>query len=166
MRPSGIPTPHPSTPGPTPKPTPSKPTPTPTPTRPEPSKPTPSAPGTPKPLPSKKASTFEDADTAPLTATAGSSFAGQPKVRVKDQFGRPMGKAAVRFQIIGATDARFPGGATQVTVDTGADGRATAPALLAGEQTGNFTVRATVVGSQACPRSSGPPPSTPARRTP
>ncbi|PKV85165.1 lytic murein transglycosylase [Streptomyces sp. TLI_146] len=147
-RPAGtVPSPHPSTPGPTPKPTPSKPGPKPTPTRPEPSKPTPSDPSSPKPLPSKKASTFEDADTAPLTATAGSSFAGQPKVRVKDQFGRPMGKATVRFQVIGTTGARFPGDATQVTVDTGTDGRATAPALLAGEQTGTFTVRATVVGT-------------------
>lgn len=137
-------------PTPTPKPTPSKPTPSkpgPTPTHPEPSKPTPGDSGTPKPLPSKQASTFEDAGTAPLAATAGSQFAGQPKVRVKDQLGLPMAKTTVRFQVIGATDAKFAGGASQVTVTTGGDGRATAPALQAGEQTGAFTVRATVVGT-------------------
>ncbi|MFK8911239.1 lytic transglycosylase, partial [Streptomyces sp. YS-3] len=119
----------------------------PTPSRPHPSKPAPSEPSSPRPLPSKQASTFEDAGTAPLTATAGSSFAGQPTARVKDQFGRPMGKATVRFQVVGTTEARFPGGANQVTVTTGADGRATAPALVAGEQSGTFTVQATVVGA-------------------
>ncbi|MBD0743397.1 lytic transglycosylase [Streptomyces sp. CBMA152] len=144
-RPSGTgPSPS-TTPTPTPKPTPSKPGPTPKPT--EPSKPTPGDSGSPKPLPSKQASTFEDAGTAPLAATAGSQFAGQAKVRVKDQLGLPMAKAVVRFQVIGATDAKFAGGATQVTVTTGNDGRATAPALQAGEQTGTFTVRATVVGT-------------------
>ncbi|MEV6553449.1 lytic murein transglycosylase [Streptomyces sp. NPDC051597] len=139
------PAPHPASPTPTPKPSPSRPSPKPT--HPEPAKPTPSEPSSPRPLPSKKASTFEDAGTASLTATAGTSFEGRPTARVKDQFGRPMGKATVRFQITGTTDARFPDGATQVTVTTGADGRATAPALLAGEQSGTFTVRATVAGT-------------------
>ncbi|MFD9790523.1 lytic transglycosylase [Streptomyces sp. NPDC059070] len=143
--PTPTPSPTPSTHTPSPTPKPSKPGPKPT--HPEPSKPTPGDSGSPKPLPPTQARTFEDAGTESLTATAGSAFGEQAKVRVKDQLGRPMAKATVRFQIAGSTDAKFPGGATEVTVTTGADGRATAPALRAGEQTGTFTLRATVVGT-------------------
>ncbi|HZX39269.1 MAG TPA: lytic transglycosylase, partial [Streptomyces sp.] len=52
---------------------------------------------------------------------------------------------AVRFQIVGDTEARFTGDKASVVLYTGADGTVTAPALQAGEKAGAFTVRATVV---------------------
>ncbi|MFE0652169.1 lytic transglycosylase [Streptomyces sp. NPDC059534] len=81
-----------------------------------------------------------------LTTTTGSDFTGSPRVAALDASGKPVAGVAVRFEIAGTTDSRFAGGARSVTVTTGSAGLATAPALRAGEQTGSFTVRATVVG--------------------
>lgn len=53
---------------------------------------------------------------------------------------------SIRFEITGSTDTRFAGGGTTATVTTGSTGLASSPALRAGEKTGSFTVRATVVG--------------------
>jgi hypothetical protein len=50
------------------------------------------------------------------------------------------------LSIIGDTDTTFTGGESVATVVTGSDGVAVAPALKAGEKTGDFTVRAIVVG--------------------
>jgi hypothetical protein len=52
----------------------------------------------------------------------------------------------VRFTVVGDTDAAFTGGEKVATVVTDAAGKATAPALVAGEKTGDFTVRTAVVG--------------------
>ncbi|MET9360855.1 lytic transglycosylase domain-containing protein [Streptomyces sp. NPDC006632] len=101
--------------------------------------------GTPTPVP--RAKTLENAGTKELTAFAGGAFSGQPTVRVKDDSGKAMAQATVKFEIVGDTDTRFAGGATTASVPTAADGTVAAPALKAGEKTGTFTVRATVVTS-------------------
>ncbi|MEU5953237.1 lytic transglycosylase domain-containing protein [Streptomyces sp. NPDC047525] len=100
----------------------------------------------PSPSPSDRVASLKDAGTGKLSATAGDSFAERVEVRTQSASGSAVAKAKVRFAIVGDTDARFPGGATSATVTTSAAGKATAPALKAGEKTGEFTVRATVVG--------------------
>ena len=82
-----------------------------------------------------------------LTAMAGEAFAERVKVRTEDEKDEPVARVRVQFAISGVTDATFEGGANVATVETGPDGTATAPVLYAGEQTGDFTVRVTVVGS-------------------
>ncbi|MEV5941893.1 lytic transglycosylase domain-containing protein [Streptomyces sp. NPDC051994] len=136
----------------TPKTPPSqKPAPKPTPTPPAPPVKPPVPPakpggdgGTPTP-PVTRPTTFENAGTSELTAFAGGAFGGQPTARVKDASGKAMSKLSVKFEIVGDTDTRFPGGATTAVVATATDGTAAAPALTAGEKTGTFTVRATLV---------------------
>ncbi|MFJ4712383.1 lytic transglycosylase domain-containing protein [Streptomyces sp. NPDC088785] len=156
---SPLPTPNPSpgTPGtgpstppgsggsPSPDPSPSHPTTPPKPSDPaDPSDPPPTKPA---PSPAETVTKLADADTGTLSAMAGDAFAGQVKVRATDRTGKGVGTVKVRFAIIGATDARFAGGATSAVVTTTGAGTATAPRLTAGEKTGTFTVRATVVGS-------------------
>ncbi|ADI11102.1 secreted protein [Streptomyces bingchenggensis BCW-1] len=80
-----------------------------------------------------------------LTATAGEQFADKPQVRAETAAGKPVAGVRVQYEIRGWTDARFPGNATRVSAMTGSDGTATAPVLRAGETTGSFTVRVTVV---------------------
>ncbi|MFV2120858.1 hypothetical protein ACE14D_21410 [Streptomyces sp. Act-28] len=79
-----------------------------------------------------------------VTAPAGTEFTERPSVVAHDAWGNSLALVPVRFEIVGDTDARFANGATAVTVTTGGDGTATAPALRAGERTGQFTVRVTV----------------------
>ncbi|MEU5348062.1 lytic transglycosylase domain-containing protein [Streptomyces sp. NPDC020766] len=89
---------------------------------------------------------LEDAGTAKLTATAGDAFAEKIATRTETEAGKAVAKVRVRFTIVGDTDAAFTGGESVATVVTNSSGVATAPALKAGEKTGDFTVRATVVG--------------------
>lgn len=100
----------------------------------------------PDPDPSDRVASLDDAGTGKLSATAGDAFAERVEVRAESTSGSGVAKAKVKFAIIGGTDARFPGGATSATVTTSASGKATAPVLKAGEKSGEFTVRATVVG--------------------
>ncbi|MFF8376634.1 lytic transglycosylase [Streptomyces sp. NPDC015661] len=81
-----------------------------------------------------------------LTATTGSAFTGAPRVAALDASGKPVAGVSIRFEIAGTTDSRFADGGTTALVTTGSTGLATAAALRAGEKTGSFTVRATVVG--------------------
>ncbi|MFE9766424.1 lytic transglycosylase domain-containing protein [Streptomyces sp. NPDC005808] len=144
------------------------PTPPSTPTPPSPPKPTPPTPGggtnSPTPPPATPPSTppstppvpptptetvdhLEDAGTGTLTATAGDTFGEQVAVRTETSAGKAVAKVRVRFTIVGdTTDATFTGGESVATVVTDSAGTATAPALVAGEQTGDFVVRTTVVG--------------------
>ncbi|MFC9637067.1 lytic transglycosylase domain-containing protein [Streptomyces mirabilis] len=115
----------------------------PTPKPPAPSSPAPSP--TP-PTPTQTVDHLEDANTGKLTATAGSAFGTKVAVRAESKASKGVSKVRVRFTIIGDTDATFTGGESVATVVTGSAGTATAPALVAGEKTGDFTVRATVVG--------------------
>ncbi|MEU8784940.1 lytic transglycosylase [Streptomyces sp. NPDC048637] len=78
-----------------------------------------------------------------LSTTAGTEFATPPQVRAQDAKGKAVAGAPVRFTLPPTTDARFPGGATAVTVKTDKDGLATAPTLRAGDRTGTFSIRVT-----------------------
>ncbi|MGV9555949.1 lytic transglycosylase domain-containing protein [Streptomyces sp. NPDC003522] len=89
---------------------------------------------------------LEDAGTARLTAMAGDAFGDRISTRTETKAGTAVAKVRVRFTIVGDTDAVFTGGERLATVLTDSRGVATAPALRAGEKTGTFTVRATVVG--------------------
>ncbi|MFF7363959.1 lytic murein transglycosylase [Streptomyces sp. NPDC008125] len=96
------------------------------------------------PAPSEvpKLAGIENAGTGTLTATAGQDFAGDVTVRAVDGEGDSFAGAPVTFTISGDTDARFAGGATSAEVVTSADGTAGAPALVAGETTGDFQIHA------------------------
>ncbi|WP_328746526.1 lytic transglycosylase domain-containing protein [Streptomyces sp. NBC_00285] len=122
------------------------PSPTPPPTTPPPSgTPTPPAPTTPL-TPTESVDHLEDSGTAKLTATAGDAFTGKISTKAENAAGMGVPKVRIRFTIVGDTDATFTGGEKVATGLTGASGVATAPALQAGETTGAFTVRATLIG--------------------
>jgi membrane-bound lytic murein transglycosylase B len=89
---------------------------------------------------------LEDAGTADLTATAGDTFAGKITARTETEAGKAVAKVRVRFTIVGDTDTTFTGGESVATMVTNSSGTATAPALVAGEKTGDVTIRVTVVG--------------------
>jgi hypothetical protein len=89
---------------------------------------------------------LEDAGTAKLTAQAGDAFTERVSTRAETKAGAAVAKVRIRFTIVGATDATFTGGEKLATVVTNSTGVAVAPALQAGEKTGDFTVRVTVVG--------------------
>ncbi|MFE1588205.1 lytic transglycosylase domain-containing protein [Streptomyces sp. NPDC058737] len=101
---------------------------------------------TPTPTPTDTVHHLENAGTAGLTATAGDTFAKRISTRAETKAGDAVGKVRIRFTVLGDTDATFTGGEKVAAVTTNASGVAVAPALVAGEQTGAFTVRATVVG--------------------
>lgn len=128
-----------------PSPKPPKPKPTPPPTTPPPTPPpTTPPPTTPPATPDPTVARLENAGTGTLSATAGTAFAQRVTVRGEDGKGKVVGKVAVRFEIVGDTDATFDSGTRNVTVTSGTNGVATAPALRAGEKTGDFTVRVSV----------------------
>nr|BFD85425.1 lytic transglycosylase domain-containing protein [Streptomyces sp. Xyl84] len=111
----------------------------------EPSRP----PVTPPPIPPTPTDTvdhLEDAGTDTLTARAGEAFSERISTRAETKAGKPVAKVRVRFLITGDTDTTFTGGEKVATVVTDASGVALAPVLRAGEKTGDFTVRAVVVG--------------------
>lgn len=101
---------------------------------------------TPSPTPTDTVHHLENAGTTGLTATAGDTFAEKISTRAETTAGAAVGKVRIRFSVLGDTDATFTGGEKVAAVTTNASGVAVAPALVAGEQTGEFTVRATVVG--------------------
>ncbi|MEV7994054.1 lytic transglycosylase domain-containing protein [Streptomyces sp. NPDC086077] len=98
------------------------------------------------PTPTDTVHHLEDGGTAQLTTMAGDAFAERVSTRAESKVGKGVAKVRVRFTIVGDTDATFTGGEKVATVVTGTAGVAVAPALKAGEKTGSFTVRATVVG--------------------
>ncbi|MBQ0881006.1 lytic transglycosylase domain-containing protein [Streptomyces sp. RT42] len=89
---------------------------------------------------------LENAGTTGLTATAGDTFAKKISTRAETKAGQAVGKVRIRFTILGDTDATFTGGEKVAVATTDASGVAVAPALVAGEKTGAFTVRAAVAG--------------------
>ncbi|GAB2838740.1 lytic transglycosylase domain-containing protein [Streptomyces deserti] len=121
-------------------------------TSPSPKPPTPPTPGSPSPTPpatqtpTDTVDHLEDAGTAKLTAMAGDAFSSRISTRAETEAGKAVGKVRIRFTIVGDTDATFTGGESVATVVTNSSGVAVAPALRAGEKTGDFTVRVTVVG--------------------
>ena len=139
-----------------PKPTPTKPgrttppgkgSPSPTPPSGGPSTPpTPGNPTPPTPTPTDTVDHLADAGTLKLTAMAGDAFTQKISTKAVTKAGKAVAKVRVRFTVVGTTDTTFTGGETVATVVTNSTGVAVAPALQAGEKTGDFTVRATVVG--------------------
>ncbi|WP_328783500.1 lytic transglycosylase domain-containing protein [Streptomyces canus] len=126
--------------------TPGSPSPTPPSTTPPPSgTPTPPAPSTPV-TPTQSVDHLEDSGTAKLTAMAGDAFTEQISTKAENAAGKGVAKVRIRFTIVGDTDAAFTGGEKVATALTNSSGVATAPALQAGETTGAFTVRATLIG--------------------
>ncbi|MFF1546748.1 lytic transglycosylase domain-containing protein [Streptomyces sp. NPDC058291] len=125
--------------------TPTKPTP---PSKPKPptTPPTPGKPTPPAPTPTDTVDHLEDAGTAALTAMAGDTYAERIGTRAETAAGKAVAKVRVRFTIVGDTDAVFAGGESVAVVATDGKGVALAPALTAGEKTGEFTVRATLAG--------------------
>ncbi|WP_330340675.1 lytic transglycosylase domain-containing protein [Streptomyces sp. NBC_00557] len=113
---------------------------------PGPTPPKPPAPPTTPPTNTDTVDHLADADTAKLTAMAGHAFDQRIGTRAVTKSGKPVAKVRIRFTISGDTDATFTGGETVATVATDAQGVALAPALQAGEKTGDFKVTATVVG--------------------
>ncbi|MEU1046276.1 lytic transglycosylase domain-containing protein [Streptomyces sp. NPDC005897] len=101
---------------------------------------------TPPPTPTDTVHHLENAGTTGLTAIAGDTFAKKISARAETKAGKAVGKVRIRFTVLGDTDATFTGGDKFAAVTTDASGVAAAPALVAGEQTGAFTVRATVIG--------------------
>ncbi|MER7938743.1 MULTISPECIES: lytic transglycosylase domain-containing protein [unclassified Streptomyces] len=89
---------------------------------------------------------LEDAGTAKLIAMAGDAFDKRISTRAETKAGRTVAKVRVRFTVVGDTDTTFAGGEKVATVTTDSKGIALAPALRAGEKTGDFTVRSSVVG--------------------
>ncbi|MFE0673770.1 lytic transglycosylase domain-containing protein [Streptomyces sp. NPDC058867] len=89
---------------------------------------------------------LEDADTAVLSAMAGDTFGERISTRAETSAGKGVAKVRIRFTIVGDTDAVFTGGEKYATALTDSSGTAVAPALRAGEETGDFIVRTTVVG--------------------
>ncbi|WP_433855844.1 lytic transglycosylase [Streptomyces kronopolitis] len=104
---------------------------------------------TPKPPAEPRLTTLTRVGDKDLTATAGDEFTAAPTVRAEDAAGKPVAGAPVRFTLPASAGARFPGDRTTVTVTTGKDGLAAAPALRAGDKATTFTVRATAVDRTA-----------------
>ncbi|MFI9805308.1 lytic murein transglycosylase [Streptomyces sp. NPDC052301] len=113
---------------------------------PEPTPPKPPTPPTPPQTPTDTVDHLQDAGTAELTAMAGDAFTARISTRAENKVGKSVAKVRIRFTITGDTDATFAGGETVATVATDAKGVATAPALQAGEKTGDFKVTTAVVG--------------------
>jgi membrane-bound lytic murein transglycosylase B len=134
---SSTPSPSPTTPGDTTSPSPSVP-----------AGPSPSAPSTPtpSPTPTDTVAKLADAGTAKLTAMAGDEFTKKISTRAQNSAGKGVAKVKIRFTIVGTTDATFAGGEKVALAVTDASGVAVASALQAGETTGDFTVRATLLG--------------------
>ncbi|MFF8988631.1 lytic transglycosylase domain-containing protein [Streptomyces sp. NPDC014983] len=116
--------------------------------------PAPKPPGTPAPPPTAPSTPTDTVDhledagtgTTELTAKTGDAFTGTISTRAETKAGASVAKVRIRFTISGDTDATFTGGEDVATVVTDAKGVAKAPALQAGERTGDFKVTATVVG--------------------
>ncbi|MEV3856272.1 lytic murein transglycosylase [Streptomyces sp. NPDC050095] len=113
---------------------------------PDPTDPPTTPPTTPPATPVSTVTKLTDAKTGKLSAMAGDTFGEQVAVRPTNAKGTGVARVQVRFAIVGTTDARFADGSTNALVTTNSAGVATAPKLVAGETTGDFTVRATVIG--------------------
>ncbi|MFG3014576.1 lytic transglycosylase domain-containing protein [Streptomyces cinerochromogenes] len=113
---------------------------------PAPKPPTPPVPPTPPQTPTDLVDHLQGVGTGKLTATAGDAFTEPISVRAETKVGKSVAKIRIRFTVTGDTDATFAGGETVATVATDAKGLAVAPALQAGEKTGDFKVTAAVVG--------------------
>ncbi|CAM5519129.1 lytic murein transglycosylase [Streptomyces abikoensis] len=105
----------------------------------------PDEPQKPKP-PAQRADRLEQVgDGKGWETTAGETFKDKARVLVKDQSGKPMAGAKVRF-VVSGDGAAFTDASTELTVTTGKDGTAEALRVVAGLKIGKVEVTATVVG--------------------
>lgn len=81
-----------------------------------------------------------------LSAYTGEMFDDRAGVRAVNTSGKAVEGVRIEYTIKGGTEARFPGATREATATTNAQGLATAPAIDAGEQAGDFTVSARAVG--------------------
>jgi len=101
---------------------------------------------TPPATPTDRVHHLADADTGELTAMAGDTFEQRIRARAETEDGEGVAEVRVRFVITGDTDTTFADGEKVATVLTDDSGVAEAPALRAGEQIGEITVRTVLVG--------------------
>lgn len=82
------------------------------------------------------------------SAAVGQAFASPLQVTVTDAFGDPVSGATVDFAVVSTSGAgaTFIGGGSNASEQTGGNGLATSPALVAGTTAGTFAVDATVSG--------------------
>jgi membrane-bound lytic murein transglycosylase B len=106
----------------------------------------PTTPGSPSPTPTDTVDHLANSGTGTLTAMAGDAFTEKVGAKAVTKAGKAVAKVRIRFTVVGDTDTTFTGGEKVATVVTNDTGVAVAPALQAGEKTGDLTVRATVVG--------------------
>ncbi|WP_329290607.1 lytic transglycosylase domain-containing protein [Streptomyces pseudovenezuelae] len=122
----------------------------PSPTPPSTTPPSPGTPTTPPPTtpatPTQSVDHLADSGTAKLAAMAGDAFTEKISTKAENAAGKGVAKVRIRYTIVGDTDATFTGGEKVATALTDSSGVATAPALQAGETTGSFAVRATLIG--------------------
>ncbi|MEV5378110.1 lytic murein transglycosylase [Streptomyces nondiastaticus] len=147
--PSGKPQPSKPSPGGSTGTTPSKPEPgKPGPDKPDPGKPGPDKPDPGKPTPPAPQANRLDrvGDGKTWEANAGETFKEKARVLVRDQSGKPMAGARVRFVLSSDDGAAFTDASTELTVTTGKDGTAEALRVVAGPKIGKVKVTATVVG--------------------
>lgn len=101
---------------------------------------------TPKPVPSAQVTRLESDSSKELTATVGKTFEPAPRVRAVTADGKDAPEGTrIRFDIVGEGPKFKKGGRTDFA-NVGKGGKATASVISAGQQTGVFYVRATVVG--------------------
>jgi membrane-bound lytic murein transglycosylase B len=111
-----------------------------------PGKSTTSPPAPPSQTPTDTVDHLVDGGTGKLSAKTGDTFNQKIVVKAVTKAGTAVPKVRVRFTVTGDTDAGLAGGETVATVVTDSSGKATAPALVAGQKTGGFSVSALVVG--------------------
>jgi hypothetical protein len=85
------------------------------------------------------------------SAAVGAQYNAPLEVSVTDAYGAAVPGATVNFTVVttSGAGATFVGGGATAAVQTGTDGTATSPQLVAGSTVGTFTVTATVSGVSA-----------------
>lgn len=100
--------------------------------------------------PSQLTITAGNFQSAPIDAAFGTDF----QVVAKDSTGKPVPGQIVTFSVTtaaGNAGGTFPGNVTSVTATTSASGVATAPAFIANNTTGSFTVSASLPSGSGVP---------------
>jgi protocatechuate 3,4-dioxygenase beta subunit len=97
------------------------------------------------------ATTLQTTSTRDPDATVNTRYRSSLQARLLDANGQPIEGATVTFAITAADNgaaADFLGGAGQATALTDANGRATAPPLIANKTAGTFSATATALGAE------------------
>jgi hypothetical protein len=94
------------------------------------------------------ASTVTSVSGNDQSALVGAEFNSPLEVSVTDAYGSPVSGTTVNFAVVttSGAGATFVGGGASAVVQTGTNGIATSPQLVAGSAVGTFTVTASVTG--------------------